>query len=134
MTNLYLFWFLLSPLFEIDALSFIKLGDHPIITFDRLIIFILFLYYIIKILIKKEKFKLSKIEYTMIFFSLLIIFSIISNSTNKISAARAYVDAFLIPFMIFFLSKNLICNENKIQSIYKIIHIGWFLFINYGNL
>jgi len=127
--NFFLFWLLLSPLLTIDALAFYIIYGHPILTFDRVVIGTLFLLLLIEVSIGKRKLlPMNNLEIAMILFSVVIIYSIISYSANKLTGARMFVDSFLYPFIIYFLTKNLISDVKYFNKFINVlIIIGTYL-------
>jgi len=127
--NIFFCWLLLSPLFSIDSLSFLRINTHPILTFDRVIIGALILFVLVEVAFKRRSLlPINKLEKTMVLFSLIIIFSIITKTTVKTSGARVFIDSYMYPFIIYFLSKNLISNEKNFNRfINSLVIIGSYI-------
>jgi len=122
--TIFLCWFLLSPLLDIDSLSFLIINNHPIITFDRAVIGILFLFVLIEVTIRKKSLlSMNNLEKAMILFSIVIIYSIINKTIFKISGTRVFIDSYLCPFTIYFLAKNLITSDKSFNKFINILVI-----------
>lgn len=122
--NIFLMWLLFHPIFNIDALAFLRMGGHPIITFDRVVIGAVLLFVLVEVAMKKrDLLSVNKLEIAMILFSAVMIFSIVSDSLEKISGAREFIDIFLYPFIIYFLAKNLISDEENFNKFINILLI-----------
>ena len=122
--NIFLMWLIFYPLFNVDALSFLSISGHPILTFDRVVIGALFLFVLIEVAMRRRNLlSMNRLEVAMILLSVVIIYSIIDNSVDKISGARVFIDAFLYPFIIYFLAKNLISDEENFNKFINVLLI-----------
>ena len=122
--NIFLMWLLVFPLFNVDSLSFLIIDTHPILTFDRIVIGALFLFVLIQVVMGRRRLlPLNKLEIAMILFSVVIIYSVISLSVDKISGTRVFIDSFLYPFIIYFLARNLISDEKNFNKFINVIVI-----------
>lgn len=122
--DIFLLWFIVSPIFSIDSLSFLRIDTHPILTFDRVVIGALFVFFLTDVGMKKRKLlPMNKIEISMIIFSLVILYSIIAQSDYKITATRLFIDGFLFPFIVYYLAKNLISSDAYFQKFINILVI-----------
>lgn len=111
-----LIWVSLSPL--LSHYVRINLGEGiPDLTFDRLVIFLIFISLITSYRIRKKRFiPNTNLEMLMVFFSFSLIFSI-PRSLNPISATQTVLDSYLMPFVLFFLAKNLFDSDKKLNTL-----------------
>jgi len=125
--NIFLMWLLLSPLLSVDYFSFLSVANHPILTFDRVIIGALFLFILVEATMKRRTLQaMNRVEMIMIILFAIIIYSITFDTMDKISGARTFIDSFLFPFMIYLLAKNIISDEkyfNKFINVLLIVGI-----------
>ena len=120
--NIFLMWLLISPLFTVGSVGFLKFGtDNPIITFNRVVIGMLLLFFLIQVVMKKRKlWSVNKLEIAMLIFSFIIIHSIIFKNDN-LHGTKAFIDAFALPFIIYFLAKNLMYPEKYFSRFISIL-------------
>lgn len=125
--NIFLLWLLISPLVMSDSFSYLIIETHPILTFDRIFIGIIFISILIQFLLKIRKpLPINKFEIVMMILFLIIVSSIILDSENIFRGARVFVDGFLYPFIIYLLAKQLITDDKhffKFINIFLIISI-----------
>lgn len=122
--NIFLMWLLFFPLFNVDSMAFLKINNHPVFTFDRVVIVMLFLLVLLEAAMKRRNLlSVNGLEVAMILFSVVIIYSIISGSADKFSGARIFIDAFLYPFIIYFLAKNLIVDKESFDNFINVLLI-----------
>lgn len=122
--NIFLLWLLFYPLFNVDALAFLNIGGHPILTFDRVVIGVVLLFVLFEAALgRRDLISMNKLEVAIILFSAVILYSIIDGSADKISGARVFVDTFLYPFIIYFLAKNLISDEKNLNKFVNVLLI-----------
>ncbi|MHA1382085.1 MAG: O-antigen ligase family protein, partial [Candidatus Helarchaeota archaeon] len=122
--DLYLFWLFSFSLFSVNSLTFFDVEGHPILNYDRIFIFILFIFILLEIAVKKRKFvPPNNIEATFLILLIIFGFSIGTKSFWIFRGLRYYIDAFLLPFIIFFLSKNLILDKKQFYKFVNILFI-----------
>ena len=122
--NLLLFWLLTFALVSIDPMAILKVETHPILTYDRVFIMILLCIFLTEIAFKKRKLiSMNGIEIIFILLLLVIGFSIAGKTVNKLTGIRIFIDSFLLPFIIYFLSKNCISEKKNIIKFANIIFI-----------
>lgn len=122
--NIFLMWLLFFPLFNVDSMAFLKINNHPVFTFDRVVIVTLFLLVLLEAAMKRRNLlSVNGLEVAMILFSVVIIYSIISGGADKFSGARIFIDAFLYPFIIYFLAKNLIVDKESFNNFINVLLI-----------
>ena len=117
-------YIVLNPLFSTMIINLPS--SVPDITFSRAAIVILipaFLYHVIfsKMKLTGEK----KIEFWMLAFSILSIISMLINygSAEFLSALFHFSDCYIIPFIIFFLTRYIFSEKNNFNTITKILLI-----------
>jgi O-antigen ligase len=121
---IFLFWLLLTPIFSTDDFSFVIISGHPILTFDRVVIGLLFIYLLIQFLSKTRKlYPINMFDITLLIYFSVVLYSIFSKSHDRISNLRVFVDVYLIPFFIYILSKNLLSNKTFFQKYLQAIVI-----------
>lgn len=131
MLNLLILWFFLV-LFKASG-GAIKLPFLPDIFPERIIMVLIALIFIIELMLKKrEILKFSAAEIAMMLFSLYLIFSIIIAGTyineEKGFSPGMFLNTYGFPFVIFFISKNIIDNESKIRKFFFFLSfIGLYL-------
>jgi hypothetical protein len=119
--NIFILWIGLSPF--IGAYN-LELGAKiPDIKFDQLIpIFIL-----ARIFMKRQDMKkvigIGRIEVLMVLFSCAVILSIMVTSMGTRQNIRVYNDAFVFPFITFFIAKNLLNKDEDIVNFCDVIII-----------
>lgn len=122
--NIFLMWLLFFPVFSIDYFSFLKISSHPILTFDRVVIGALLLFVLVEVAMRKRALlSMNGLGVAMIFFSAIIIYSIIHESVDKFRGGRIFLDSFLLPFIIFFLAKNLISEKENLKKFINVLLI-----------
>lgn len=122
--DLFLFWLLTFSLFSVDSLAFLSFETHPILTFDRVFISILFFIFLKQIALKERD--LTQVTYIEIVFFLLLFaigLSIATMSINKLTGVRYFTDGFLLPFIIYLLSKNFISTEEYLKKFVSILFL-----------
>jgi O-antigen ligase len=128
MENIFLFWLLLFSFFATEPVYFLKISGREVFTFDRTIIFLIFVFILLQAFMRRRKLlPINKIDIVMLLF-----FLIICNSMqyNKLAfyGLKGVVDGILIPFIIFFLSKILIRERKQLNRFVTVlIIIGLFL-------
>jgi len=123
---IFLIWLTFSPILISDSFSLFKLGKHPLLTFDRIIIGGLFLFILIQSILKiKPLLPVNKFEVLFIILLIIILISVISKSENKLQGARVLTDGFLYPFFIYLIAKNLIKDDKYFYNF-----VNAFLFIS----
>jgi len=127
--NLFLFWLLTFSLFSIDTISFLKIGTHPILNYDRIFVLILLCIFLKELALKERKLvPINGMEIIFLFLFLFIVYSILDKTINKLTGIRYLVDAFLLPFIIYFLSKNFISERKDfIKFVNIFLIVGMYL-------
>lgn len=120
MLDLLLLFFLFT-LFNKVSVGTIKLLMLPRISPERVTLIVIFSIFMFELLSRKRRvLALSSMETAMIFFSIYIIFSMIVSGTitnkGKGLALGFFLSAYGIPFLIFFVSKNIIDDEHRIKK------------------
>lgn len=122
--DLYLFWLFSFSLFSINSLTFLDVEGHPILNYDRIFIFVLFFLILLEIAVNKRKVVLPNyIEAAFLLLLIILGFSIGAKSFWIFRGIRYYIDVFLLPFIIFFLSKNLILDKKYFNKFVNILFI-----------
>lgn len=121
LTNGILVWFLLV-LFSSSG-GEVRLPMLPDISFYRIMWVVLLLIFFAQIALKERKFlAITKLEIMMILFCLVCLVSMIRAGTifkvGQGLALRNFLNGYAIPFSIFFLAKNVVCNEYQIKKVF----------------
>lgn len=131
MLKLLLLWFIVA-LFK-GATGGAKLTYLPDIFADRMILVLIAVIFTVEMLMKKIRvLSFSAAEVAMIGFSIYVIFSMIISGTiseqgQGVSPGK-FLTAYGFPFAIFFISKNIANDENKIKKIFFLfVFIGLYL-------
>ncbi len=122
--NLFLLFLLTFSFFSIDEMSFLIVGTHPIITYDRVFVALLFFIFLKQIALRERKLlPFDKIEIIFIFLIIIVGFSVATKSLNKLMGARVLTDVFFIPFIVYVLSKNLITDKKYFKKFVSVLFI-----------
>ena len=123
----------LNPLFgsanlvEYSSYSTQGLAIRELFTFDRMVLFLLFIFVFTGSNVPKLKFK--KIDSPFLFFLAVIVISVLF-SHNKLSSARVAMDTFGMCYIAYFLGKNfLFIDKNFNKFIMSLVVLGGFLFV-----
>jgi len=124
--NLLLLWFIVV-LYGIPGAS-IRLAFLPDIFPERIILILIGGLLILKLIERKIRLlSLSAIEWAMTAFSVYVIFSMIIGGTINIEGEGFSPGKFLIgfgfPFIIFFISKNIVDDDTKIRKVFLLLVI-----------
>ena len=120
MVTLLSLWFLLVLFQKVTWGSVLPM--LPRISPDRIIFILIVLFFLFEFMFKGRKIQaFSSIEMTMIAFSMYILFSMIASGTMIKATGLSfgvYLVAYGFPFFMFFISKNVIDDENKIKKFF----------------
>lgn len=122
--DLFLFWLLTFSFFSIDESAFLTVGTHPIITFDRVFIAVLFLIFLKQIALGERKpLPIDKLEISFILLLGVFSFSVATKTLDKLMGARVITDLFFLPFIIYILTKNFITDRKYFRKFINTLFI-----------
>jgi O-antigen ligase len=129
--DLFLFWLLTFSFFSVDSTALLTVGTHPIITYDRVFIVILLIMFAKEIVLKQRNLlPIRSVEISFLLFLSVVTFSVITKTDDKMMGARVITDMFLLPFLIYFLSKHFILTKGDFDKFVNIIFtVGIYLSI-----
>lgn len=120
--GLFLFWLLTFSFFATQPL--LTIAEHPILTYDRVFVIILFIILIKKVIFEERKLlSLSSVEIAFIPFFVFIIFSILLKSFNPLQGFRILTDRFMIPFLFFYLARNIFIDKERFIKFINVLFI-----------
>jgi len=118
-------WFLLVLFSKVGKIT---LPLVPDIEPHRLLWILVFLFLLAQIALKKRRMlPITKIEVAMMLFCLVCLMSMMRAKTLFVAGQgltiRSFLEGYGIPFSIFFLTKNIVQNEQQIKKLFQILFI-----------
>lgn len=129
---LFLFWLFTFSFFTIDPNAILKVGTHPLLTYNRIFIPFILVVFLIGIALDRRRLKpMGSIEILFVIFLMVLIYSMVSQSSNILTGLRYLIDCFVLPFIVYFLARNLIIDKNYLTKFVNIlILVGSYISIS----
>lgn len=120
----FLFWLLTFSLFSVDSTTFLSVGGHPILSFDRVFIAILLFLFLKEIVLNERRpLRISSVEVIYLLLLFLMGLHIMFITLWQKSATRYFVDAFFLPFVVFIIAKNCLSEKEHFVKFAKTLFV-----------
>jgi len=120
----FLFWLLTFSLFSVDSMTFLAVGGHPILSFDRVFIAILLFIFLKEIVLNERRpFRISSIEVIYLLLLFLMGLHIMFITLWQKAATRYFTDAFFLPFVVFIIAKNCLSEKEHFVKFAKTLFV-----------
>ena len=120
----FLFWLLTFSLFSVDSMTFLSVGGHPILSFDRVFIAILLFIFLKEIVLNERRpLRISSIEVIYLLLLFLMGLHIMFITLWQKAATRYFVDAFFLPFVVFIIAKNCLSEKEHFVKFAKTLFV-----------
>ena len=122
--NLFNTLFVLIFLSAIQGIGLIRIPVLPDIAPYRILLIVLLLFFVSELIMHKRKIigGIKKVEIAMILLCVYILFSMIFAGTGYVKGKGLFLtfllNAYVVPFLIYFFVKNLVTNEQEIRKIF----------------